>query len=69
MISYDLYTELLSKRIHRTITDSERAAIAAIEAAQPRTCPRCRASVHSYFMPGEISHDVENCTAKLPPET
>jgi len=69
MISYDRYTELLSKRIHRTITDSERTAIATFEAAQPKTCPRCRATVPSYFMPGQIVHDIENCTAKLPPAT
>ena len=48
MISLDRYTELLSKRINRTITDSERTDIATFEAAQPKTCPCCRATAHSY---------------------
>jgi len=65
MLSYDRYTELLSKRINRTIMDSEHTDIATFEATQPKTCPRCRATVHSYFMPGEISHDVENFAGKI----
>lgn len=61
MITYDRYTELLSKRINRTITDSERNDVAKFEAAQPPTCPRCGASLRSYFIPDQIVHDSEKC--------
>lgn len=65
MISYDRYTELLSKRINRTITDSEQKDIAKFEASQPKTCPRCGVAVRSYFLPGQIVHDSEKCAGKL----
>jgi len=51
LIAYDRYTELLGKRIHRTITPVEVADIARFEAAQPKVCPKCNATVRSYFLP------------------
>jgi len=50
LIPYDRYTELLGKRIHRTITPAETEALALFEAAQPETCPKCGAQTHSYFL-------------------
>jgi hypothetical protein len=35
LINYDRYTELLGKRIHRTITPAEVADVAHFETAQP----------------------------------
>ncbi len=42
-ISYDRYTELLGKRIHRTITPAEVEDVTRFEAAQPKTCQTCGA--------------------------
>ena len=39
MIRYDRYTELLSKRIHRTITPLELEDRNSFETAQPAVCP------------------------------
>ena len=64
MITYEQYTELLSKIINRTITDQEREKVANYEAAQPKTCPKCHAQVRSSFMPNQIVHDVEKCAKK-----
>jgi hypothetical protein len=66
MTTYDRYTELLSKRVHRSITDAEQRDLATFETAQPKTCPRCHTTVRSSFLPGQIVHDVEKCDAKLP---
>ena len=60
-ISYDRYTELLGKRIHRTITPAEVADVTRFEAAQPQTCPNCGAKVRSYFLPTQIVHDLATC--------
>ena len=64
MISYERYTELLSKHINRTIMPSEENDIANFEAAQPKACPKCNAPVRSLFMPSQITHDVEKCQPK-----
>ncbi|TAK98880.1 MAG: hypothetical protein EPO07_11400 [Verrucomicrobia bacterium] len=65
MISYERYAELLSKHINRTITDSEQKDVAKYEAAQPKTCPKCNASVWSSFQPVRVVHDVDKCNGKL----
>ena len=64
MISYVRYTELLSKRIHRTITPAELDDLNRFAAAQPALCPQCNARVRSQFMPTQIAHDVEKCQPK-----
>jgi hypothetical protein len=64
LITYDRYTELLGKRIHRTITPAELEAVARFEAAQPKTCPKCNTLLHSYFLPTQIIHDVDKCPGK-----
>ncbi len=65
MITYDRFTELLSKQIHRTITDQEQADLAKYEAAQPKTCPKCMANVWTFLTPYRIAHDVEKCAGKV----
>ena len=64
LISYDRYTELLSKRIHRTITPLEVEDLKRFETAQTNVCPKCKARVRSQFMPSEIAHDIEKCQPK-----
>ena len=64
MIPYERYTELLSKHINRTITDSEQNDLAKFEASQPKTCPTCRAAVWSPFKPFRVAHDVDKCQPK-----
>ena len=64
MISYDRYTELLSKRINRTITPSEEKDVAKCEAAQPKLCPKCQVAVWSFFAPSQVVHDIEKCQGK-----
>jgi hypothetical protein len=61
LINYDRYTELLGKRIHRTITPAEVADVAHFETAQPVNCPKCNTRVRSQFMPAQIVHDVDRC--------
>ena len=64
MIRYDRYTELLSKRIHHTITPHELEDLNHFETVQSAVCPKCNARVRSQFMPSEIDHDIEKCEAK-----
>ena len=64
MIAYDRYTELLSKIIHGTITPAETKAVEDYEAAQPETCPKCRAEVWTFLKPYRVAHDVEKCSGK-----
>jgi hypothetical protein len=64
MISYDRYTELLSKMIHKTITGQENATVAEYEAAQPKCCPKCGAEVMSFLQPYQVVHDVEKCAGR-----
>ena len=64
MITHDRYTELLSKHINRTITDQEKAEVGKYEAAQPKTCPKCRANVWTSLEPFRVVHDVEKCVEK-----
>ena len=64
MISYDRYTELLSKIIHKTITSQENEMVAEYEAAQPKSCPKCGAEVMSLLQPFQVVHDVEKCAGK-----
>lgn len=66
MISYDRYTELLDKRIHRTITPAEVADVDRFEATQPVKCPKCNATVRSPFLPDQIVHDIEKCSPNKP---
>mgnify|MGYP001336589996 CR=1 FL=1 len=68
LVPYDRYTELLSKRINRTITPVEAEDITSFEAAhmEPdrKVCPKCNWRVHSPFMPSQIVHDIEKCQPK-----
>ena len=64
MITYDRYTELLSRIIHKTITGPEKAIVAEFEAAQPKLCPKCRAEVMTFLTPFRVAHDVEKCAGK-----
>jgi hypothetical protein len=64
LVSYDRYTEFLSKNINRTINPAELEDISHFEAARPETCPHCKARVRSQFMPGQIAHDIEKCQPK-----
>jgi len=64
MISYDRYTELLSKVIHRTITATEAKDILSFQSAQPKTCPKCQTTVFSFFTPDRVAHDIEKCPGK-----
>lgn len=66
MISYDRYTELLSKHINRTLTPAEASDITNYEAAQPKLCPKCRAAVWSSFAPPRVIHDADKCQGKFP---
>jgi hypothetical protein len=61
MISYERYTELLGKIIHRTITDAEKAVVASYEEAQPKTCPKCGSNMWTFLEPYRIAHDFEKC--------
>jgi hypothetical protein len=62
LITYDRYTELLGKRIHRTINPAEVADVAQFETAQPVNCPKCNIRVRSQFMPEQIAHDITACS-------
>jgi hypothetical protein len=64
MIPYDRYTELLSKIIHKTIANPEQEAVAEYEAAQPETCPKCKAEVWTFLEPYRVVHDIEKCAGK-----
>lgn len=64
MITYDRYTELLSKEINRTISATEAKDIISFQKAQPKTCPKCQAAVFSFFTPDRVVHDVEKCSGK-----
>ena len=64
MIPYDRYTELLSKHINRTITAAEQSDVAKFEAAQPKSCSKCKAAVFSSFTPSRVIHDIEKCALK-----
>ena len=64
MIPYDRYTELLSKHINRTITAAEQSDVAKFEAAQPKSCSKCKAAVFSSFTPSRVIHDIEKCSGK-----
>jgi hypothetical protein len=61
LINYDRYTELLGKRIHRTITPAEAADVAHFETAQPVKCPKCNTRIRSQFLPAQIVHDLDRC--------
>ncbi len=69
MIRYDRYVELLSKRIHHTITPLELEDLSHFETVQPGVCPKCNARVRSQFMPSQIAHDIKKCQAQPPPVT
>ena len=64
MITHDRYTELLSKEINRTITTAEQTDVVKFEAAQPKSCPKCKVSVFSSFTPIRVIHDTEKCSVK-----
>jgi hypothetical protein len=61
LIPYDRYTELLGKRIHRTIIPAEAADVDHFETAQPVNCPKCNTRIRSQFMPAQIVHDIDRC--------
>lgn len=64
LISYDRYTELLSKTIHRTITPDEAEDVTRFEAAQPKTCPKCGNLVWTFLAPHRVAHDLDKCPGK-----
>jgi len=64
MIRYDRYAELLSKRIHHTITPAEEKDVGQFVAAQPKRCPQCGDAVFSAFLPYQVAHDVAQCDRK-----
>ena len=64
LISYDRYTEFLSKRIHRSITPAEAEDTARFEVAQPQVCPKCHTPVHGPVLRAQIVHDMEKCQGK-----
>jgi len=64
MIAYDRYTELLSKIIHKTITEPEKKMVASYESAQPKTCPKCGNNMWTFLEPYRIAHDFEKCAGK-----
>ena len=64
MITYDRYTELLSRIIHRTITGEEKTMVAEYETGRPKLCPKCRAKVMTFLQPFRVAHDVEECEGK-----
>ena len=68
LISYDRYTEYLSKQIYGTITPAELEAVARFEAAQPKFCPKCKAPVWTFLTPYQIAHDIEKCPGKPDPK-
>jgi len=55
MITYDRYTELLSKIIHNTIPGPESKAVEEFESAPPDTCPKCRAGVWTFLEPYRVA--------------
>lgn len=64
MITYDRYTELLSKIIHRTITAEEKAVVAEYETGRPKLCPKCRAEMMTVCTPYRVAHDADKCMGK-----
>jgi hypothetical protein len=64
MITHDRYTELLSKEINRSITAAEAKDIITFQSTQPKTCPKCQATVFSLFTPARVVHDIEKCAGK-----
>ena len=64
MITYERYTELLSKKIHQSISPEELHEVGSYETAQPPVCPKCHVHVRSQFLPSQIIHDVEKCQVK-----
>jgi hypothetical protein len=50
MISYERYTELLSKIIYKTITGPEKTVV-EYETEQPKLCPQCRVPVMTFLEP------------------
>jgi hypothetical protein len=68
LVSYDRYTELLSKHILRTITPAETADVAYFEAAhqlpERKFCPKCNAPVWTFLTPYRVCHDIAKCPGK-----
>jgi len=68
LISYDRYTELLSKQILRTITPAELEDIARFEAAHQgpgrKVCPKCGVILWTFLEPFRVAHDIEKCPGK-----
>lgn len=69
LLSYDRYTELLSKHIHGTITPAEAADVAHFEAAhqgpEKKFCPKCNVPVWTFLEPFRIVHDIAKCPGKI----
>lgn len=64
MITYDRYTELLSKIIHRNITQAETKAVEDYETSTPDRCPKCNSDMWTILEPYRVVHDIEKCTGK-----
>jgi hypothetical protein len=50
----DRCAELLSKEINHTITPAEAKDIITFQNTHPKTCPKCQATVFSYFTPDRV---------------
>ena len=65
-MNYELYTMLLSKIIHGTVTAEEMRQVEKYEASRPHsTCCRCHQQLRSYGRPHRITHDDSKCKPKL----
>ena len=68
LVTYDRYTELLGKHIHRTITPAEHTALASFEAAHrepdQKVCPKCGANIWTFLEPYRVAHDLAKCPGK-----
>jgi hypothetical protein len=64
MISYDRYTELLSKIIYKNITPAESKAVEEYETSTPEICPKCGDDAWTFLEPYRVAHDVEKCAGE-----
>ena len=68
LISYERYTELLSKHIQRTIIPAEVEDNARFEAAhqgsERKFYPKCNVPVWTFLEPYRVAHDIAKCPGK-----
>ena len=64
-MTYNFYTELLTKTIRGTITPAERTKVSFYETQHPDVvCPHCRRRTRSILPPSRVTHAVEECDMK-----